>query len=355
MKKLSFIILFFIANYSFAQQEYDFAIYHDNNIGAWEDGIVAFEQFLNWKEISHNRVTAQDINTIDLKDYYKVICFPGGDADYFNADINPTGIQHIKDLINNDGGYIGFCAGAEFACDKLVWEGVTYDYPLDLFQGKSIGPIDDIAVWPSYDMATLSMNLENEINQFEPPKEDILYWGGSIFEPYSGTTFNTVATFDDYYDYPAIINFNYGEGRVLLLSPHPEIEENDDRDNVNVAEELDDLGTDWNFLWAATDWLLGNQITDATLSNPDFSINPEVIIYPIPTSKAIFIKFPEIYNLNASFSIFDYLGRNILTKKIYLNTDLISINVGKFSNGIYILKMFITEEVVLNKKIIISR
>jgi glutamine amidotransferase-like uncharacterized protein len=262
MKRLFFIL--FITQSIFSQAKYDFAIYHDGDIGAWEDGIVAFEQFLNWKGVSHNRVTAKDVNTIALKDFYKAICFPGGNADYYNADINTSGVQNIQNLISNGGSYIGMCAGAEFACDKLVWQGYTIDYPLNLFQGKAVGPIDEIAVWPDYSMTTLSMNLEDEINLFEPKNEDILYWGGTVFNAYSTTNVDTVATYDSFFDKPAIIKFTYGNGRVLLIGPHPEIEEDSDRDKVNEVEELDDNGTDWNFLWTATDWLLGN-----TLSKPN--------------------------------------------------------------------------------------
>ena len=191
-------MILFISQSISSQAQYDFAIYHDGNIGAWEDGIVAFEQFLNWKGVSHNRVTAQNINTIVLEDFYKAIYFPGGDADYYNTDINANGIQHIQNLISNGGAYIGMCAGAEFACDELVWQGYTIDYPLDLFQGIAVGPIDEIAVWPNHAMTTLSMDSEDAINQYEPENEDILYWGGTVFNAYSGTNVDTVATYDSF-------------------------------------------------------------------------------------------------------------------------------------------------------------
>jgi len=57
LKKI-LLFLFFSINLTLAKGQYDFAIYHDNGVGSWEDGIIAFEQFLNWKNISHNRVTS---------------------------------------------------------------------------------------------------------------------------------------------------------------------------------------------------------------------------------------------------------------------------------------------------------
>ena len=94
MKNIFFLV--FIIQSLFAQGQYDFAIYYDGGFGAWENGVVAFEHFLDWKGISHNRVSAQDVNTIALKDFCTAIYFPGGNADYYNADINSTGVQHLS-------------------------------------------------------------------------------------------------------------------------------------------------------------------------------------------------------------------------------------------------------------------
>ena len=330
------------------QGQYDFAVYHDGNVGAWEDDIIAFEHFLDWKGVTHNRVTANDINTIELKDFYTAIFFPGGDADYFNADINADGIQHIKDLISDNGGYIGMCAGAEFACDKLIWQGITIDYPLDLFQGEAVGPVDQLAVWPDYAMVTLSMNLNDEINQFEPATEDMLYWGGSVFQPYVNTIVDTVATYDNYYDNLAIIKFNFGTGRVLLISTHPEIEEDSNRDGVNVADELYDNGSDWNFLWTATDWLLGNPISEPAsfqLQSTDSNIK----FYPNP-AKNVFNIVTGFHQKIEQLTIYNQAGQIILTSK----TINIPIDLTGFQNGIYIVEIVINDRKIRKKLLVIK-
>jgi len=345
IKEITLRIIIFMATTSIlSQSQYDFAIYHDGNVGAWEDGIIAFEHFLDWKEVSHNRVTATDINTIILKDFYNAIYFPGGDADYYHADINANGIQHIQDLISDDGAYIGMCAGAEFACDKLIWQGFEIDYPLDLFQGEAIGPIDELAVWPDYAMATLSMNLDDEINQFEPEKETILYWGGTFFNAYSGTDIDTIATFDAYFDKPAIIKFSYGTGRVLLISPHPEIEEDSNRDGVNVAEELDDLGSDWNFLWTATDWLLGNTLTQASLATYQHK-NTNINLYPNPVKKILNISKNQ-QNIQ-NISIYNQIGQELFSLKSNVST----IDLSNLKEGVYFIEIKLNNAVI-RKKII---
>ncbi len=345
----TFFLLLLSVNMLIVNAQVDFAIYHDNGIGAWADGVIAFEHFLTWKGVSHKRVTAHDINTVSLKEFYKAIYFPGGDADYYNADINATGIKNIQELIANNGAYIGMCAGAEFACDKLVWEGIAYDYPLNLFQGVSVGPIDELAVWPSYAMITLSMCLDNEINKFEPTKEDMLYWGGSVFEPYNDAVFDTIATFDGFNNRPAIVSFTYGDGRVLLISPHPEIEENSNRDNVNVAQELDDNGSDWNFLWTATDWLLGNPLTNPSgLKVPVESSKGRLYIYPNPTKGILNIAFDGNHGTN---KVVIYNSMGCVIKERVLENGCV--DVSDLNSGIYIIEVEINGE-KLHEKLVME-
>ena len=339
------ILLIFITHSVIAQKNYDFAIYHDGDIGAWEDGVIAFERFLDWKKITYNRVTALDINTTNLKDFYKAIYFPGGDADYYNKDINSRGIKHIQDLVSNNGAYIGICAGAEYACDKLYWQGDMYDYPLNLFQGEAIGPIDEIAVWPDFAMSTFKMNPNDEINQFNSINKQILYWGGCVFNPYKGTSIDTVATFSNYLNKPAIIKLNFGTGRVLLISPHPEIEEDDYRDGTHIAETLSDNGSDWDFLWTATDWLLGKPLSKPNttlIQNNKYS--SKIGIYSNPINNVFYISMQNNQKIE-SLTIYNQTGQIILE----LNEVYNSIDVSELLSGIYFIEIETISETIIKK------
>ncbi len=265
-KGVALVFACFVARAGFGLTGAEFAIY--NGPGAWADGVTAFEHFLDWKGVSHERVSYADVNSVELKDLYKAIFFPGGYAAYYVAYINEDGLRHIRDLVSSGGGYFGTCAGAYFASDSIVWEGDRIDYPLDLFQGLSVGSIHDLAPWPSYTMTTLRMNTSDRVCQYEPGTEVMLYYGGQYFVPYQGTSVDVAATWADYHDELAIIHFTYGAGRVLLCGAHPEIEEDSDRDGTAFADELDDRGTDWYFLWSAIDWVL-----DRPISHPKFWIN----------------------------------------------------------------------------------
>jgi len=61
-------------------------------------------------------------------------------------------------------------------------------------------------------------------NRYESSSEYILYSGGAAFYPDEGQEMNVIGTYDLLNDDPAMINFRYGDGRVILFGPHPELE-----------------------------------------------------------------------------------------------------------------------------------
>ncbi len=236
--------------------------------GAWDEGVTAFENFLDFKGLSWYECDDIYIEDNSLIGKFDVIHFPGGNSGYYTDNINIIGLQNIRDFVNFGGGYIGICAGGYFACDRIEWEGNSYDQPLDLFYGVGYGAIDEIATWPNFAMTTVNINLLNPINQFEPSTEYTMYYGGAAFYPEEGQEMNVIATYDSFNNDPAMINFNYGEGRVILIGPHPEIEEDSTRDDVGFADNLNDNGTDWNLLWTSMDWLIGLPISEPPANYP---------------------------------------------------------------------------------------
>jgi glutamine amidotransferase-like uncharacterized protein len=244
----------------------DFAIYAGS--GTWEPSKTAFKNFLEWKGLTWEEVDKNDINKKRLIGKYNGLFMPGGWAGDYNRDIKLAGDQHIRDFVSGGGAYIGMSAGAFYACDITIWEGNTYNYPSDMFDGDCIGPIDEIAPWPEYVMTTMDIDQSHEANIYEPAQRDVLYYGEPYFVAHPGQEMQTFASWivpaNPMADgKPGIIGFNYGQGRLLLVGPHPEIDEDDTRDGTNFAEELSDGpdGSDWPFLWTGVDWILGNPIT----------------------------------------------------------------------------------------------
>ena len=53
-----------------------------------------------------------------------------------------------------------------------------------------------------------------------------------------------------------MIAFEYGAGTVFLSSPHPEYEENSDRDDTTFGDDLDDPDSEWDLLFRVSKWLI---------------------------------------------------------------------------------------------------
>jgi glutamine amidotransferase-like uncharacterized protein len=232
------------------------AIY--NGSGAWNDSYIAFAYFCTYKGLSWKYVSASDINTGKVTyPTYSVFYLPGGsDADY-NRAFNSAGSANIRNFVSAGGGYIGICAGAYYACSAFIWEGRSYSYTLfDLFNGSGVGSIHSIMAYPYAVMTNLTMNLASPINQYEPSRERVEYYGGPYFVPNAGVTVETLATYDQANNTRAAIDFTYGSGRVFLIGPHPEIDENSARDGNHWANIFYDYGSEWPWLWTGMDWLM---------------------------------------------------------------------------------------------------
>jgi len=266
---------------------YNDAAYTADGEGAWADGVTAIKNMVatlghTYSEIDYTVLNDPNQN---LSSQYDVLVFPGGWAHQYNLWISSLGKQRIRDFINNGGGYFGICAGAFFAADTTVWDNVAYDdyylgsffnwitwqwepfyaYNLDLFSGTATGPISEIGDLSTRTMTTFNFDNANDVldsYKTVPYTEDILYYGGPYFTVSGGwwgdtAILATYASSTEAAGKAAIIAFEYGSGRVVLSAPHPEIEEDSDRDGVTLPEEgmLNDKGSDWDMVSHILTWL----------------------------------------------------------------------------------------------------
>ena len=243
--------------------------------GTWEPSILAFTNFLTWKGHTWEAVGKNQINRGRIVGRYDGLFMPGGWAGNYNKSLTASGDQHIRDFISAGGAYIGMSAGAFYLCDVTIWEGSYLDYPSKVFDGDCVGPIEEIAPWPEYVMTPMDMNLDFEANLFEPAQRDVLYYGEPYFVPHEGQDIETFATWvvpanPSADGAPGIIGIDYGVGRAVLVGPHPEIEEDDDRDGTDFGSELSDGpdGSDWPMLWTMVDWAFKQPVTRAPGTAP---------------------------------------------------------------------------------------
>jgi PKD repeat protein/putative intracellular protease/amidase len=227
--------------------------------GVWNPGLVALEHFLDWKGLTHERFSAGDVNTVNLADYYQAVVIPGGDPFGYDASINADGQAHLRDFVAEGGGYVGICGGGYYAADDGTFFGTPFDFPLDLFDGSAEGPLDGVST-----MTTISLNQSDPINEYQPAFHVTMYSGGSAFYPNPSSWADTVGTYDEHDGDCAMINSYHGNGRVVLIGPHPELEEDSTRDGTPYGDQYDDQGSEWGLLWSAFDWVLGRAVSDSS-------------------------------------------------------------------------------------------
>lgn len=175
--------------------------------------------------------TSTVINTSTLTGY-DVLAMPGGRDGYFYVSSSSISGTAIKNFVSNGGGYLGICAGA-YSGAKAVkgW-----------YDSWGIAPhVICTRPWVEGDVPL----------QIEAAGEQIFGYGGIITAAhYNGPAMYAIGagmvTFATYADdscnsqgLGAIVGDYYGEGRVVLSGPHPEL----DPKHLDILAKL--------FVWAA--------------------------------------------------------------------------------------------------------
>lgn len=236
-------------------QASDIALYSDR--GAGEFCVTATANMFEWMGHSVELIDAGYINNQEL-DHFDLICFPGGNMYYYAQDIAISGKDKIRDFIDDGGGYVGICGGAYFTAERVIWQGRQLPMsPLALFQGTAQGPIDEIAPYPDCVMCAINVvKDEHPITESEPDEIWVMYCYGPMLLPDSGIDIQILGEYV-MVEQPAVMAFEYGEGRVFVIGTHPETDEDSDRDGVDFGDEFDDKGSGWDFMQKATLWCLG--------------------------------------------------------------------------------------------------
>lgn len=215
----------------------------------------ALVEMFVWMNASVTVLSATSIKN-GVLDGYDLLVVPGGFAGDYNEDLGGTGRSMIRTFIQNGGAYFGICAGAYFACDWIIWEGTPIEYYLDLFSGCGIGAIDEIMPWPGYTMCQINIASDSELIHLsqEPENHTVMYYGGPYFVPNNPEEIEVIARYSVNNE-PAMIAFEYETGRVFLSGPHPEWEEDSDRDGQAWNDVFDDNGSEWPMMLSVARWL----------------------------------------------------------------------------------------------------
>jgi hypothetical protein len=99
------------------------------------------------------------------------------------------------------------------------------------------------------------------------------------------------------------------------------------------------------------------KITDPSLSvNDNNKSSANIQVYPVPSSETVNVQFEVKQSLSIDFSLVDMQGREIplLRDKAKSGLNNFSFDTSDLSNGIYVLYVKQNENVLFNKKILVS-
>lgn len=194
--------------------------------------------FLHAHGIAFKIISDQEMPDFEFLPEHRLFIFPSGgrfDSGPHSGFGGSKGIANFKQAISNGMNYLGICAGAYAA---MEYSG----YPTDIYFGlvnakhrwpENIGPgVQFISIRPCAELIKAA-NLESDVFP-------VWYHNGPMFIRKRNANYRVLVSFEPTREErksaqgeflsgkhlngaPAIIGSNYGKGRVVACSPHPEL------------------------------------------------------------------------------------------------------------------------------------
>jgi len=139
-----------------------------------------------------------------------VLCVPGGYTEWYVEALGQEGFERIREFVAGGGGYIGICAGAYLAPRRVEVPG----------RPPGLGIIDILNERRSgRGLRTITViRPEHPLVEGYEEEMEIWYKNGPMIEP--GQDVEMLAVYEE--GPAAIVCSRYGQGRVIIFSPHPE-------------------------------------------------------------------------------------------------------------------------------------
>lgn len=155
-----------------------------------------------------------------------VVVFTGGSGSKEAETIGDAGREAVKKFVQEGHGYLGICAGAYLACSKFSWGlGILDAQTVSSKWRRGSGDVE-IEITPAGEKLTTVPAARHTIHYGNGP---ILKPAGRTdLAPYEPLAFyrTELAEHDTpvgaMVNTPAIVRGQFGKGRVLISSPHPE-------------------------------------------------------------------------------------------------------------------------------------
>ncbi len=160
--------------------------------------------------IPHLDIDEDSIRRGILQEHCGVLIVPGGYTAAYIPALGVEGFSNIREFVARGGVYIGICAGAYIAARRVEVPG----HPEGLgiinitnTRRRGMGIIEITVTKPHHPIARGC-----------PRRMRIWYQNGPYIEPGRGV--EVIARYDE--KYAAVVCSRYGDGAVVIFSPHPE-------------------------------------------------------------------------------------------------------------------------------------
>lgn len=228
------------------------ALYDDE--GASENGVRNMTRLIDAdSDMTLVHLGAADVRP-EVLSQFDVVVFGGGSGSREAATIGTEGAEAVQSFVNGGGGYVGVCAGAYLCSAHYSWSLKLID--THVFTGKrEVEGQGARSMWYRGKSSTQTMQLTDagrKLFKDIPEHVDVRYQNGPIVSPqnFSGLpAYTPLAYFRSeqvryppqegtMIDTPAIVSGDYGEGRVISISPHPEATEGLESMFVTAVKEV---------------------------------------------------------------------------------------------------------------------
>lgn len=138
---------------------------------------------------------------------------------------------------------------------------------------------------------------------------------------------------------------------------------------INSQHNFTTLGSTVNFDSYELDYSFGQVFIETSVSKTNFSMegihqvfplsqtyffnDVKILYYPNPTRDYVYLSFENFNKFNLEFTVFDTKGSVLDTGMFFSNPG--KINLGKYSDGIYFIKITYLNNTIKSFKIILKR
>jgi glutamine amidotransferase-like uncharacterized protein len=219
---------------------------YSGSIGSGDLSIAVYNMF-NWMNATVDVISLYQLLEDGLSGY-DIFVIPGGSVVGYNEDFGERGKEIIRNYVRNGGSYFGICGGSHFGTEAY----------LNLYPGGYINPAP--GVQSSYEMVTMNINKDSlwlDLTNISSSLSTIYINGGCFDEIdiINAIDMHIIAEYS-LNNMPGMVAFRFGSGSAFLCSPHPEIEEDNNRDGLSVFDYFDDPESEWDLVLRVSLWLI---------------------------------------------------------------------------------------------------